>query len=107
MEIMVNILVYTFAIFGLVVFIKELAHLYIYKRSLCNLVLLVDEGEQNIEGLLRQVLRLSRWSGLIGYIYVLLKEKDENSLVIAQTFGEKNNVNIIEKDELMKMLEEV
>ena len=104
-EFLINLFLYVFAIYGVMIFIRGVVSLLNGQKSLCKMVIII-EGE-NVEGVLRDVFWSLQANRIIENIYVINKNDSAESNDIIQRCCADNGFFILtDKQKIMDIISE-
>ena len=101
-EFIINIFIYTFSIFGMIMFFLEIFNDMKFKNN-NNKIIIIFDNDQDFEDIYRRVLNISKKNGTVSNIYIL--NNNNNNIEVINKLTRNNNISIInDKEELLKVV---
>lgn len=103
-EFLINLFLYTFAIYGIILFFREIILLFNNKKSYKIVLILEDE---NVEEILRSISWSMQDNNIIENIYVLNKNDNNESNDIIQKYCAGNDFFVLaDKEKIIEIINE-
>lgn len=108
MELIVNVIIYTFAFLGLIILIDNLTEYFCCGDESSRLILLVSRNERNLECILRHLLRVVRKRRVVSRVYVLFENEDRDTLKMLEIFTKNNDfITKIDRNEMINLISDI
>lgn len=99
MKFFAEVFLYTFFIFGIIVFIREVYDSIKYSQSNNSIILLFDNNYQDLEIILDELSSMTKQRRFIDNVYILIKDSNDDNRKIIENIAEYKNISIINSND--------